>query len=72
MRQRDERVERLGGGAGVERLLGAADARLERVGAARDVDRAAGVAAAAEAVDTGAAARTLASLTQLTGELAPA
>jgi anthranilate phosphoribosyltransferase len=35
-------------------------------------DIATGVAAAAEAVDTGAAASTLAALTQLTGELAPA
>jgi anthranilate phosphoribosyltransferase len=53
----------------------ARDIALLNAGAAiyvsgRVPDLAAGVTAAAEAVDTGAAARTLAALTQLTGELA--
>src|SRR5215218_8045461 len=55
----------------------ARDIALLNAGAAiyvsgRVMDLAAGVAAAAEAVDSGAAARTLAALTELTGELATA
>ena len=43
LRERDESVERLRGGPGIERLFSGADAGFERVGAARHVDRGAGV-----------------------------